>query len=316
MARDVHTIGLVVHPSPATIDNALTRRSRGWAAGARRPPTARCSCPRPGPPGRRSGRCRPTARVAASRSAATGPCSARCDRRRAARRCRCSAIAVRQPRRAHLRGGAGRSARRWIALPRRRWRSRVISPALARSRATARRVGDAFNDVVDRAGAGPARSILDVDVDGDPVRADGRRRRRSSPRRSARALTRSLRAARSWPPRSGSRGRHAARTARGRHPVDGLRRRHAVSRSASTAAGAARGSTTGASRSREGAKPHPPSFTLEITQRPAAARLLDLDGETLVAGCAAGVIADSPRLRARHARETKTAKTPRVSRSW
>ena len=53
----------------------------------------------------------------------------------------------------------------------------------------------------------------------------------------------------------------------------------------------------------QGPAPDAEPFVLELALRPAAARLLDLDGETLVAGLRRrGVIADSPRLRARDAR--------------
>jgi NAD+ kinase len=58
-------------------------------------------------------------------------------------------------------------------------------------------------------------------------------------------------------------------------------------------------------------------FRLDISVDARRARLLDFDGETRIAGLRRrGVIADSPRLKARDAREAKTAKTPRVSRSW
>ena len=58
-------------------------------------------------------------------------------------------------------------------------------------------------------------------------------------------------------------------------------------------------------------------FRLDISVDARGARLLDFDGETRIAGLRRrGVIADSPRLKARDAREAKTAKTPRVSRSW
>ena len=58
-------------------------------------------------------------------------------------------------------------------------------------------------------------------------------------------------------------------------------------------------------------------FRLDISVDAGGARLLDFDGETRIAGLRRrGVIADSPRLKARDAREAKTAKTPRVSRSW
>jgi NAD+ kinase len=58
-------------------------------------------------------------------------------------------------------------------------------------------------------------------------------------------------------------------------------------------------------------------FRLDVSVMACGARLLDFDGETRIAGLRRrGVIADSPRLKARDARETKTAKAPRVSRSW
>ena len=58
-------------------------------------------------------------------------------------------------------------------------------------------------------------------------------------------------------------------------------------------------------------------FRLDISVDAGGARLLDFDGETRIAGLRRrGVIADSPRLKARDAREAKTPKTPRVSRSW
>jgi NAD+ kinase len=60
-----------------------------------------------------------------------------------------------------------------------------------------------------------------------------------------------------------------------------------------------------------GGEPEPgeaEAFELVLDVRPAAATLIDLDGETLIAGLRRrGVIADSPRLRARDARLTSTA---------
>ena len=58
-------------------------------------------------------------------------------------------------------------------------------------------------------------------------------------------------------------------------------------------------------------------FRLDISVDDCGARLLDFDGETRIAGLRRrGVIADSPRLKARDAREARSEKAPRVSRSW